>query len=51
MESNKNNDDQLLWVFLVCQICKKILKEPKTLSCQHSFCYLCLAKDFEEHGD
>ena len=29
-------------------ICKKILDNPKTLSCQHSFCFQCLDNEFCE---
>ena len=27
---------------LVCAVCKKIINEPKILSCSHSFCKACL---------
>ncbi len=36
------------WEYLKCRICKKILDNPKTLSCQHSFCFQCLDNEFCE---
>ena len=49
--NSQNNEEfisKYLWVYLVCQICKKILTEPRTLSCQHSFCSSCIEKEFDE---
>ena len=49
MDSNNDNDD-LLWAHLVCLICKKTLREPRTLTCMHSFCYSCLKTHFDDAG-
>jgi hypothetical protein len=49
MIEQKNNEfiSKYLWKYLICQICNKLLSEPRTLSCQHSFCLSCIEKEFD----
>jgi len=49
MHLNKNND-KLVWIYLLCEICKKMLVKPKTLTCQHSFCFSCIEKTFSNYS-
>jgi len=46
LEMNINNNLNFVWIYLICHICKKILVKPKTLTCQHSFCFHCIEKAF-----
>lgn len=32
---------------LTCGICKEIMNEPLTITCNHTFCYMCIAKTDE----
>ena len=34
-----------------CGVCHKLLQDPKSLSCLHSFCLKCLLKHLESAGD
>ena len=34
-----------------CGICRKLLQDPRSLSCLHSFCLKCLQKHLESAGD
>merc|ERR1711915_450119 len=34
---------------LTCKLCLGIFKDPVTLSCDHSFCFSCLQKNWEQN--
>eukprot|EP00918_Siedleckia_nematoides_P077164 GHVU01168720.1.p1 GENE.GHVU01168720.1~~GHVU01168720.1.p1 ORF type:complete len:542 (-),score=29.34 GHVU01168720.1:769-2394(-) len=47
METVQSNENKLLQGLLECAVCTDELKEPRLLSCLHSFCTQCLTSMFE----
>ena len=35
---------------MICQLCSRPFRDPRLLSCLHSFCYQCLQKEIEKVG-
>ncbi|KAI9893966.1 MAG: hypothetical protein M1814_004736 [Vezdaea aestivalis] len=42
-------DIETLRSIVTCKICTRLLYEPYTVSCGHTFCYFCLRQWFSEH--
>ncbi|KAL8582688.1 hypothetical protein ACOMHN_053282 [Nucella lapillus] len=37
--------------FLICKLCQESFKEPKTLSCLHTFCCACVQQQYDEESN